>query len=207
MIDHVARGVELSRKLGLPVLKRPCTYYRKQVDSPGSCSAVWICDDNITVLKSPLTFHLDGCDERESRKYKDFEQESAMLIEREKKIYSHLGRYPGILHCIGISDAGLKFPYMKNGSLRPFLRNTKVEIPFLVKLNWIKTALATFDFIHSKGVVQADVSARNFLVTDDQSIVLSDFSGSMIGDEKNEVRPETHYQKQGEEPVKNFDRD
>lgn len=64
------------------------------------------------------------------------------------------------------------------------------------------TALATFVFIHSKRVIQGDVSARNFLVTDDQSIVLSDFSGSMIGDEKSLVRPETRFEKQGEEPIK-----
>lgn len=59
-----------------------------------------------------------------------------------------------------------------------------------------------FDYIHSQGVYQGDVSARNFLVTDDLSIVLSDFSGSKIGDEESLVRPEIRYEKQGEELIR-----
>lgn len=46
------------------------------------------------------------------------------------------------------------------------------------------------------------MSARNFLVTDDQTIVLCDFSGSIIGDKKNLVRPEARYEKMGEVPLK-----
>jgi len=201
MIDDAARRVELSRNLGLPVLKPP-PRCQKHVDSPGSCSTIWIYDDGATVLKTSLAFYLDGCDSRQKKEHEDLEQESAALLEREKRIYRHLGRHPGILHCIDISDAGLKFPYMKNGSLRSFLCNANVQIPPSVQLSWIKTALVTFDFIHSKGVIQSDVSARNFLVTDDKSIVLCDFAGSMIGDEENLVRPETRYEKQCERPVK-----
>jgi len=201
MIDDATRGLELSRKLGVPVLKAP-PRCRKQVDFPGSCSTVWIYDDGSGVLKCPLAFYLDGCDNKTRREYEILEQESATLLEREKKIYRHLGRHPGILHCIDISDNGIHFPYMKNGSLRAFLRDVDDQTPLSVKLSWIKTALATFDYIHSKGVLQGDVSARNFLVTDNRSIVLNDFAGSMIGDEENFVRPETRYEKQGDEPVK-----
>lgn len=40
-----------------------------------------------------------------------------------------------------------------------------------------------------------DSSARNFLVADDLSIVLCDFSSLIIGGKKNMVRPETRYEK------------
>jgi serine/threonine protein kinase len=175
--------------------------HRKQVDSPGSCSAVWICKDGVKVLKTPLAFHLDGCNVDETREYEKVEQESTKLLEREKKIYRHLRKHSTILRCLEISDAGLEFPYVKNGNLRTFLRNDTSKPPQL-KLGWIKTALVAFDQIHSQGVIQGDVSARNFLVADDLCIVLSDFSGSKIGDEESLVRPETRYEKQGEEPIR-----
>jgi len=80
------------------------------------------------VLKTPLTFYLDGCDSEMTTKYKGVEQESAEFVEREKKVYSHLGSHANILHCLEISDIGLKFPYMENGNLRTFLRRD-VPIP------------------------------------------------------------------------------
>ena len=175
--------------------------HRKQVEFPGGCSAVWMCEDGTTVFKTALAFHLHGCNIEETREYKGLEQESAKLLEREKKIYSHFGRHSTILHCLEISDAGLKFPYMKNGNLRTFLRNDVLKPPH-IKSRWIETALVAFDYIHSQEVFQGDVSARNFLVADDLSIVFSDFSGSKIGDEESLVRPETRYEKQGEEFIR-----
>jgi serine/threonine protein kinase len=157
--------------------------------------------DGTQVLKTPLAFYLDGCDSLMTTEYKSMEKESAELIEREKKVYDHLGSHSTILHCLEISEIGLKFPYMNNGNLRTFLRND-VSIPLHVRSQWISTALVAFDYIHSQGVFQGDVSARNFLVTDDLSIVLSDFSGSKIGDEESLVRPETRYGKQGVESIR-----
>jgi len=174
--------------------------HRKQVDFPGSCSAVWMCEDGTTVFKTPLAFHLEGCNSEQTKEYEGLEQESAKLLEREKKIYSHLGRHSAILHCLEISDSGLKFPFMKNGNLRTFLRNNVSKSHHI--RSWIETALVAFDYIHSREVFQGDVSARNFLVADDLSIVLSDFSGSKIRDEESLVRPETRYEKQGEELIK-----
>ncbi|KAL9046520.1 MAG: hypothetical protein Q9214_000661 [Letrouitia sp. 1 TL-2023] len=187
-IDDATRRAELSRKLPFPVLK-PMNY-RKQVGCPGSCSAVWMSEDGATVVKTPLAFYLDGCDGETTREYKGFDQESRELLECEKKIYNHLGRHSTIFHCIKVSDTELEFPFMKKGNLRTFLRND-IPKPLHLKLEWIKTAFGAFHYIHSKDVVQSDVSARNFLVRDDLSIVLSNFSASKLGDEESLVRPET----------------
>jgi hypothetical protein len=90
-----------------------------------------MCEDGTTVFKTPLGFHLDGCNSEVKREYKDLEQESAEFLEREKKIYSHLGRHSTILHCLEISDAELKFPYMTNGNLQNFLRNDVPKPPHI----------------------------------------------------------------------------
>jgi serine/threonine protein kinase len=70
------------------------------------------------------------------------------------------------------------------------------------KQDWIQTALRRIEFLHSKGVLHADISACNFLVADNLSLSLYDFTGSMVGIWKNLVRPETRYEKVGgTEPV------
>lgn len=118
--------------------------------------------------------------EKATIEHQAFEKESVDLLEREKEIYSHLGEHRGILPCLQIIDAGLVFPYLKNSNLRRFLHNSDGPITLSTKLGWIKSALRSIEFIHSKGVLQADISARNFLVADDLSILLCDFSGLMI---------------------------
>jgi len=156
--------------------------------------------DGSAVLKSPLAFYLDGCDEAMTSKYKALERESVGLFEREKDIYSHIGKHTAILRCLEISETGLKFPYMKNGNLRTLLRKD-VPRTFDLERQWVLTILHAFDFIHSRQVVQGDVSARNVLVIDDLSVVLSDFSGSRIGDKQCLVLPETRYDKQTMQPL------
>ncbi|KAF2277729.1 kinase-like protein [Westerdykella ornata] len=195
MIGDASLGTARSRRFRLPVLKVPSPNYRKHVDKPGSCSAVWISEDGRTVLKAPQAFHLDGCDDAATIQYQAFEKESVDMLEREKVIYKHLGQHEGILPCLQIIDAGLVFPYLKNGNLREFLRNSDRHIAIPTKLGWIQSALKSIEFIHSKGVLQADISTRNFLVADDLSILLCDFSGSMIGAQTSLVRPETRYEK------------
>ncbi|KAF1840129.1 kinase-like protein [Cucurbitaria berberidis CBS 394.84] len=202
MIDYASRGAARSLQFRLPVLRTPSHNYRKQVDKPGSCSVVWISENSTTVLKAPLAFHLDGCDDAVTMEYRSCEKESVELLEREKEIYMHLGEHKGILPCFQSTDSGLVFPYLKNGNLRHFLCNSAELIVFSMRLDWIQTALRSIQYIHSKGVLQADISARNFLVADDLSLCLCDFSGSMIGARKNLVRPETRYEKfEGTEPV------
>lgn len=197
-----ARGALRSRKFGLPVLKRPSLRCLKLVDDPGSCSAVWHFDDGMTVLKAPLKFHLDGCDSHIKSDQHNLEIESTALLEREKEVYKHIGSHKCILKCLQISEIGLAFPYMKNGNLRHFLSSCNATISMSTKYAWIQSALAGFIYIHGRGILQADISARNFLVTDELSIVLCDFSGSLIGMKANLVRPETRYEKvEGDCPV------
>ncbi|QDS77083.1 hypothetical protein FKW77_007387 [Venturia effusa] len=197
-VDDGLRRAALSRKLRAPVLKPP-PGYRRQVKSPGSCAAIWLSEDGKSVLKAPLSFYLDGCDTAATKEYATLEQESIELIEREKLIYRHLGHHQSILHSLRLSELGLTFPHMKNGNLRDILRKNAPR-PTALTLQWILTILEGFDYIHSLQVFQGDVSARNVLVADDLSVVLSDFSGSRIGEKSCLVRPETRYEIQTMQP-------
>ena len=55
-----------------------------------------------------------------------------------------------------------------------------LDIAFTVVLNWVFQLEEGIDFIHSKGVVWGDCHIENILVTDDLSIVLSNFEGAGI---------------------------
>lgn len=76
---------------------------------------VCLSDDGMTILKCALAFNLEGCDEKDSQMARCREADSAMLLEREKQVYKHLGQYEGILTSVGISAIGLEFRFMKNG--------------------------------------------------------------------------------------------
>jgi len=82
-----------------------------------------------------------------------------MLLEREKKIYSHLGRHPAIFRCLEILDSGLRFPLMKSGSLRTFLYNDVPKPPH-TKLQWIKIYTQQLTTSTPEKFCQGDVSKR-----------------------------------------------
>lgn len=69
---------------------------------------------------------------------------------------------------------------MQHGNLRDFCQSNR--IPDEIKDKWIKAAVVEIAHIHSFGVIHADISPRNFLVTDDFAIKLCDFGGSGFKD-------------------------
>jgi serine/threonine protein kinase len=110
---------------------------------------------------------------------------------REKLIYQTLPKNPNILDCLDITDQGLHFPYYRFGNIRTYLRDNQVSQH--IRHKWIKNAIDAVAFIHSHGVVHADISPRNFLVADDLSIKLCDFAGSIIGDMEAFVEEDRYY--------------
>ncbi|KAF2761698.1 kinase-like protein [Pseudovirgaria hyperparasitica] len=181
---------------GLPIVVRPTGTHRLDLPERGCNSRVHLSEDGRTVLKSPSLFSCEGCDEKTTERMRYLEEDSAMLISREAEIYRHLGSHEGILPCLEISAEGLIFPYMKNGSLRTYLRTRKGEIDSSMRMRWARAAVSSLVYIHSKGVLQGDVSAKNILVADDLSLLLHDFAGSALGDLSASVLPESRYWKQ-----------
>ncbi|KAH6049399.1 hypothetical protein HBI54_061010 [Parastagonospora nodorum] len=122
-------------------------------------------------------------------------EESHMMLEREKETYQHLGIRAGILAPLEISSVGLVFAFCKNGDLRAYLQKTWGGIGRDQLMLWAGEAVDRIAFTQSMDVYQCDISTRNFVVGDDLSLVLNDFSGSRVGDRAELVGPETSYAK------------
>lgn len=134
--------------------------------------------------KFPLKHDLTGCSEEVVDSISEDELFSAMCINREKLIYRTLPKnHPDVLECLDITEVGLRFPFMQLGNLCDYLRRNDARLlADDIRDRWIRSAAAATAFIHAHGIVHADISARNFLVADDLSIKLCDFTGSGIGD-------------------------
>ena len=107
-----------------------------------------------------------------------------MHLMRAKEINAHLGPHGSTLEYLEINNAGIIFPYYQHTDLWNYLwKIPNGPIPHATRFKWIKQALEAFIFIHLKGVLQGDITANNFIATNDaQSIVLCGFSGSKIGE-------------------------
>lgn len=135
-------------------------------------------DDNGIVNKIPIVHDFTGCDEAAIIHHRHLEYISDVCITREKLIYQTLPKNSNILDCLKISDCGLYFPYHQLGDLRTYLSDHQVSQD--TRGRWIKNAIDAIAFVHSHGVVHADIGPRNFLVADDLSLKLCDFAGSVI---------------------------
>ncbi|QKX63202.1 uncharacterized protein TRUGW13939_10371 [Talaromyces rugulosus] len=145
------------------------------------------------VLKAPLLHKVEGCsaDIIETTKHRD--EFARSCFEREKIIYGILPKHPNILDCIEITDHCISFPFMRLGNLREYLQSHNQKISSQTRGQWVEMAVTAISLVHSFGVVHADISARNFLVADDLSLKLCDFSGSAIGENGSLVEEEDRY--------------
>jgi serine/threonine protein kinase len=97
-------------------------------------------------------------------------------VENEILIYEHLGPHSGILE-VQSSGSAIEMPFMVNGNLQNYIQ--KHQVSWGQKLSWIQGAACTIHDIHKRGVIHGDISTMNFLVTNDRSILLSDFGESV----------------------------
>ncbi|KAE8386916.1 kinase-like domain-containing protein [Aspergillus alliaceus] len=157
------------------------------------------CND-AEVLKSPLRHDLSRCSESTVISMKEEESFSSVCIEREKSIYQSLPKHKDILECLGITETGIRFPYMQNGHLRDYIRENFSSLDSQTKDTWIRNAICAIEFIHRHSIIHGDISARNFLVADDLSIKLCDFAGSGIDNMPSIVTEEDRYRKSPDSP-------
>ncbi|RFU32220.1 hypothetical protein B7463_g4103, partial [Scytalidium lignicola] len=104
--------------------------------------------------------------------------------EIEKDIYERIQDHPNILKCLGQSPpecellrSALLFEYHSQGNVKEHLDELNT-IP--TRSRWPYQAVSALAHIHSKGIIHADFGLHNFLLRDDGSIVLCDFSGSSL---------------------------
>lgn len=145
------------------------------------------------VVKAPLKHNVKGCSEDVVKSIQNEEDFSEVCINREKLVYNSLPKNPNILDCIAITEQGLRFPFMRLGNLRDYMQSHNNQFDSYIRDQWITSAASAIAILHSHGIVHADISTRNFLVADDLSIKLCDFSGSKIGDLEPFVEEEDRY--------------
>lgn len=145
------------------------------------------------VVKAPLKHNVKGCSEDVIKSVQNEEYFSELCISREKLIYESLPKDLNILDCVAITERGLHFPYMRLGNLRDYLQSHNNQLDSHIRDQWIINATSAVAVVHCHDVVHADISARNFLVADDLSIKLCDFSGSGIGELEPFMEEEDRY--------------
>lgn len=130
----------------------------------GTTGVVYAIDEN-HVIKVPLR---DG----------DFERDA---YEIEVRAYTRLGRHERIVPCENTRE-GLQ---MERGTcLHGILQsNSEPPIPLTTKLRWAQEAAEGLAYIHSKGIIHADVGCHNIIVDKAGHVKYIDFAGSSIDGE------------------------
>lgn len=101
-------------------------------------------------------------------------------LENEKAIYRRLGDHHGIVRCYNPSSAhhSIRMARMANGDLRHYLAERRPERR--QQLSWLREMANTIAYVHSRCVIIADVRLDNFLLDDNFSVKLFDFSESTL---------------------------
>jgi serine/threonine protein kinase len=134
-----------------------------------------------SVLKA-AGFWLDG----EMYDHAAFAEDTSDRFERETTLYEALGSHPGILTCMGVEFMpdgeeawALRLEKAPHGNLREYIERTNP--PNIARRIRVAIDLAeTMQYIHDRGIIWGDVSARNILVFDNLHIKLCDFAGSSL---------------------------
>jgi serine/threonine protein kinase len=126
------------------------------------------------------------------------DENSNAALEQEKKVYSLLGYDPheSILSVHWINERGLCYDYHPLGTIRWYYESIRPSLPALAdRVRWCNQLVSGFAFLHSKGVVHGDITARNVLVTSSMDIKIIDFGSASIGGEvfANGFLEETRY--------------
>lgn len=119
-------------------------------------------------------------------------------IEVERRIYERLGFHPCILRCIRVEPRGLVLERLVC-PLRKHLRDLhqKGDVPSDDHVRkWAGQIVDGLGYIHSKGVLQADIGCHNLLLDKNDDLKLCDFGGASIDGEK----PTVCYERRSQHP-------
>lgn len=101
-------------------------------------------------------------------------------LEMEKQIYERLRHVPGVAECIESTSNGILLTYYPNGAMSEYLARC-TEAPLATqRMEWILQATDTIARCHQRGVLIFDIALRNFLLADDLTLRLIDFSNSSL---------------------------
>jgi serine/threonine-protein kinase len=151
----------------------------------GGMGAVWAAEDLVlrrTVAIKLLAPHL-AADDTAVRRFN-----------REARAAAALGSHPNV---VTIYDVGVheERPYLvmellRGGTVADVVR-AEGRVPVQRALRWIRGAAAGLDHAHGHGVVHRDVKPGNFLLDDEDAVVIADFGLARIAFESTVTSPGT----------------
>lgn len=101
-------------------------------------------------------------------------------LKHEGRVYRHLGHVQGVLKPCQVSDAEIQMPYLRQGSLSGHLRTLGGSVDSIRQLQWLREAAHIIRRVHERRVLIADIGTRNFLLDEDLSLQMCDFTESVI---------------------------
>jgi len=100
-------------------------------------------------------------------------------LEGEKRIYERLREVSGVATCIEQTSNGILLEYYRNGSLDDYIA-CHASPSMAWKWHWALQATEIIARCHDKGVLVFDIALRNFLLADDFSLRIIDFTNSSL---------------------------
>lgn len=101
-------------------------------------------------------------------------------LKHEGLVYHHLGHVQGVIKPYQVSDAEIQMPYLRHGSLSGYLRTHSDGVDSIRRLRWLREAAHIIRRIHERRVLVADIATRNFLLDENLSLQMCDFTESVI---------------------------
>lgn len=101
-------------------------------------------------------------------------------LKHEGLMYRHLGHAHGVIKPCQISDTEIKMPYLRQGSLSGYLRTHSDSVDGNQRLRWLREAAHIIRRVHERRVLVADIATRNFLLDENLSLQMCDFTESVI---------------------------
>lgn len=114
------------------------------------------------------------------------EKEPAVFsLECEKRALEILGDHQYIIKLLWASERGLCFDYYPLRSIRCYYESQNGTLPSLCqRYQWCHQSIVGISYIHSKGIIHNDLSARNVLLSSNMDIKICDFGSATLVGEK-----------------------
>jgi serine/threonine protein kinase len=101
-------------------------------------------------------------------------------LKHEGLVYRHLGQVQGVMMPHRVTDAEIRMPYLRQGSLSSYLRPHGDTVDGVQRLQWLREAAHILRRVHERRVLVSDIAARNFLLDEGFSLQMCDFTESVI---------------------------
>lgn len=106
-------------------------------------------------------------------------------LKHEGLVYRHLGHVQGVIKPYKVSDTEIQMPYLGLGSLSGYLRAHMDSVDGIQQLRWLREAAHIICRVHGWRVLVADIAARNFLLDENLSLQMCDFTEAVIVSNEN----------------------